>query len=534
VVARSAMASSSSSRAPSTPPSSYPNQQRLRPVSRRAASSSSSYDIRPYDPIAIQRHHRSASSSATPFQRTPIISRPGSPSTPSSFSQAVDPALSRIVSTVLGSPFHHEIQTSDNIVEGQAQGGRASPTPTADFSIIDMNTEDSDSNPFIPGGYPTKFRSSSRAFSRARSNSHSAGTTVGNHDALPQSSNSLKSLLPRLWDIFTSPGRGMNVNSTPTPSSRTTPPSVQSNQSWYMTQSGRNSPVYWNTGKGKSKATTRTDVPEQIDYSVLPPLDGEEGELIDDEACFIDVQATHGIGMLTSVFLAPTRKLTFIHPDIISLLPPELALHVLSLLCLCNAATKSPVSPGGSSLIFGDSDSDSHEALKALLSCRLVSRTWCRLASDNAVWRVLFMGRWNIDLRRATDSNQEPRNVRAALGKTWDIDLVDIGSKAKRVLGLSLPVIDAPIRNAPLRLDWRIQYRERLELDRRWVNKARGNLFGDLNPTEDSTRRMAGIFNGMNIGPVARTRNVEIMNRWATRSYEPAAMQIAGHTDRCV
>lgn len=33
-----------------------------------------------------------------------------------------------------------------------------------------------------------------------------------------------------------------------------------------------------------------------IDYASLPPLDGEEGELIDDEACFIDVRAVTGLG----------------------------------------------------------------------------------------------------------------------------------------------------------------------------------------------------------------------------------------------
>ena len=33
-----------------------------------------------------------------------------------------------------------------------------------------------------------------------------------------------------------------------------------------------------------------------IDYANMPPLDGEEGELIDDEACFINVRAVTGIG----------------------------------------------------------------------------------------------------------------------------------------------------------------------------------------------------------------------------------------------
>lgn len=36
-----------------------------------------------------------------------------------------------------------------------------------------------------------------------------------------------------------------------------------------------------------------------VDYANLEPLDGEEGELIDDEACFIDVRAVTGLGEYT-------------------------------------------------------------------------------------------------------------------------------------------------------------------------------------------------------------------------------------------
>ena len=52
-----------------------------------------------------------------------------------------------------------------------------------------------------------------------------------------------------------------------------------------------------------------------IDYTNMSPLDGEEGELIDDEACFIDVRAITGM-------------------DIVSHLPLELALYLLSFLDL--------------------------------------------------------------------------------------------------------------------------------------------------------------------------------------------------------
>ncbi|EIW53359.1 WD40 repeat-like protein [Trametes versicolor FP-101664 SS1] len=94
-----------------------------------------------------------------------------------------------------------------------------------------------------------------------------------------------------------------------------------------------------------------------VDYANLLPLDGEEGELIDDEACFIDVRAITGM-------------------DMISHLPLELSLELLSYL-----------------------------DLPSILACLRVSRTWNHLARDNSIWRVLFSLKekdgWRVDLRRA-------------------------------------------------------------------------------------------------------------------------------------
>jgi F-box and WD-40 domain protein 1/11 len=91
----------------------------------------------------------------------------------------------------------------------------------------------------------------------------------------------------------------------------------------------------------------------------LQPLDGEEGELIDDEACFIDVRAVTGV-------------------DIISYLPPELSLYLLSFL-----------------------------DLPSILACLSVCKTWRALAGDNAVWRVLFERKegWEVDLSKAKDGS---------------------------------------------------------------------------------------------------------------------------------
>lgn len=96
------------------------------------------------------------------------------------------------------------------------------------------------------------------------------------------------------------------------------------------------------------------------------PLDGEEGELIDDEACFIDVD------FFTTAI------------DFVARLPPELSIHILS---------------------FLDLDS--------IIACRAVSRTWRIYAQDNAIWRGLFYLRteWNLNLSRARFSAARTRRV---------------------------------------------------------------------------------------------------------------------------
>ncbi|PIL29056.1 transporter [Ganoderma sinense ZZ0214-1] len=144
-----------------------------------------------------------------------------------------------------------------------------------------------------------------------------------------------------------------------------------------------------------------------IDYASLDPLDGEEGELIDDEACFIDVRAITGM-------------------DIVSHLPLELALHLLTFL-----------------------------DLPSILACLRVSRNWNHLAYDNSIWRVLFSLReqdgWRVDLRRAPRGTMYP--------------------------SLRMPPSMAP---APLELNWYHLYRNRQELERRWSNYPSAGLSADL------------------------------------------------------
>ncbi|KAI9463978.1 WD40 repeat-like protein [Lactarius psammicola] len=115
------------------------------------------------------------------------------------------------------------------------------------------------------------------------------------------------------------------------------------------------------TRKGRRKATRRKTynaMPSNISYADLQPLDGEEGELID-EACYVDSG---------DVLYSPPR-----FADFLSRLPPEIAIY---LLCFLD--------------------------LSSIIACQSVSRRWNTLANDTAVWRELFYRRqgWGINLER--------------------------------------------------------------------------------------------------------------------------------------
>ncbi|KZT22279.1 WD40 repeat-like protein [Neolentinus lepideus HHB14362 ss-1] len=215
---------------------------------------------------------------------------------------------------------------------------------------------------------------------------------------------SAKGLLPRLWDALSSPGK-----------------------------------------KGKAKANY---IITTFDYSELPPLDGEEGELID-EACYIDALAVTGI-------------------DILSRLPPEIALYLL---------------------LFLD--------LPSILACLSVSKRWRTLAADNGVWKELFYQKagWQIDLDRAWVrgwdgmrfvSNSTPSIVGGWISRTPSFggeSRFTVESRGRRRVTALLspqPAIStsasfgsmtlAPGSLAPLSLDWRPLYKARLELEKRWVS----------------------------------------------------------------
>lgn len=192
---------------------------------------------------------------------------------------------------------------------------------------------------------------------------------------------------------------------------------------------------------------------ESINFLDLPPLDGDEGELIDvdDEACFIAVDYPWG-----AINACRARVVTGI--DILSLLPPELSLQVLSMLALIPSRPPSSVSL--------QDHYPSHEAgLHAIITCLAVSQTWRRLAKDNSVWRAFFTSRWGI--LECPDKLFEGTTLQHANYRT------------------------PRTRMASGALNYRYLYQERLELERRWGAVSHPNLPNHL-PWQPKIMKLTG------------------------------------------
>ena len=113
------------------------------------------------------------------------------------------------------------------------------------------------------------------------------------------------------------------------------------------------------------------------------------------------------------------------------------------------------------------------------------------------------------------------------LGMTWDVDMLDIGTKAKRVLGLSaLTAVsgNTPMTNAPLQLDWRILYRDRLELDFRWSDATVDPISRDT----DNSR----LGRGSNHNPSFLSVGNKDLGDHRGANWEPKLTRISGHFDR--
>ncbi|KAI0052379.1 WD40 repeat-like protein [Auriscalpium vulgare] len=344
------------------------------------------------------------------------------------------PRFSKLFGTVLGSPFlapsdpaassSMNVNVNDldmDIVDGALSAvphaltitRPSSPSPSMDFSIISPPSPGPDQN-FSGIFFPRGPSSSSSSFFPSTSRHRRFHTIHGSTYPLGQSSSSksMKTLFPRLWDALSSPAK---------------------------------------KGKGKPLYGMPYALGDDCSYADLLPLDGEEGELIDDEACFMDSDGFIPRGI-----------------DLLSLLPPEVSIQILSYL-----------------------------DFPSVIACQLVSRTWHKLADDGAVWRGLFHRRagWGVDLERALARGWVPPNTQAPLTLSIPqspsaVTLVT-PSENPPSPPLSLPVntgrhfpldpspwspeLPSPSchspspESAPLSLPWRTLYAARAELDARWA-----------------------------------------------------------------
>lgn len=179
------------------------------------------------------------------------------------------------------------------------------------------------------------------------------------------------------------------------------------------------------------------------------PLDGEEGELVEDEGFLdaLDSPSNAGSALASDAPAAVTTPSQPRKLDLINHLPPELALHVFLYLDLPSLAMAS-----------------------------LVSRYWNGLSRDTEIWRDLFYRQphWVVNPVKAARKRMR-MNSRASRASSTFASPAALYSRWGRnsLLSLrSLAINDAPIFETPpltLALDWADMYKSRLELDRRWA-----------------------------------------------------------------
>ena len=481
-------------------------------------------------------HHRRASGSAltlqTQFTKHHLAGHSITQEYPSNL------RFSYMLNSALGSPYltSTDVQTSSHFNLGNSDGEGSelhrprppSPASTAEYSIIDAEDLGGDDAPtiHIPGSYPYAHRRSvsssfagfglkslvpwmsangctSSGFGGASSLSLNHPTESISLPNMNQHSNPFRALLPRIWDALSFPGKALFNNYSTSSSSTTSSVSINPSPAGSPTifsqsislpaqlfssqsPSGRQSPFLWNNhgrlNKGKDRAqpfTHPSEFTEDADWSELAPLDGEEGELID-EACFVDVRVVTGV-------------------DIVRLLPPELAVYILQLVATPPIHHDGYFMTGAGQLdpLSNKIEEESNIALCAILSCLAVSHTWRCLASDNSVWQALFLGRWTINLRRAdlthmrkleenlsviSPSRQLKRHRWKLIPKAQALRFaasLKYGTSANTCRHPSLLVLHIapkglchPKHKFPLQFDWKKLYMDRLELEKRWLGKS--------------------------------------------------------------
>ncbi|KAI5121589.1 hypothetical protein M0805_009460 [Coniferiporia weirii] len=221
-----------------------------------------------------------------------------------------------------------------------------------------------------------------------------------------------------IYDVFTSPTSG--PEGTPNCTLFISPAKAGTSGSM------RRSPKLSRAALGRiwgalSSPARRSRTKSQCVFDGLP-LDGEEGELID-EACFIATRPT-------------------IEKDIVGYLPTEVSLSILELL-----------------------------DLPSVLACRKVCRSWKALADDSLVWRALFYREieqkgWRVNEKKARLLIAAEQEQGSRLARNRLLSLASVATRAT----VESPVRLGRTRLAPLALDWAQLYEARAELDRRWAH----------------------------------------------------------------
>ncbi|KAJ4490343.1 nuclear distribution protein nudF [Lentinula aciculospora] len=334
---------------------------------------------------------------------------------------------------------------------------------------------------------------------------------------------SLKTLLPRLWDVLvSSPTKNIistsrspislrnfvplnsvdspldthrhsmfpnYISHSPTPTlsclnkGKGKANNYATRSSHYTEQSycGDNSD-FWTQCSSLDRSTKRLSITSQysyINYSDLPPLDGEEGELIDvdDEGCFLPSDQFHYGGTMwrggMKGSFSRARVVTGI--DILSLLPVEVALRVLEFLAsgspyqFPDSSGRSPQSSSlwTSRVPYIQEASTPEQCLQDILICASVSKTWRQLSQDNSVWRTLFESRWGdgkfgggITKDSAAIQKYLSGQRKTTIGRDKDLPALPVDSSS------SIQIIQSSS------LDYLTLYQDRLELERRWVGTA--------------------------------------------------------------
>ncbi|KAE9392640.1 hypothetical protein BT96DRAFT_265670 [Gymnopus androsaceus JB14] len=391
-----------------------------------------------------------------------------------------------------------------------------SPSPSSDFSIIgadEAETNDQADYSFWSYNTSTPYKGFGSLGRRAAIYStptlnYFASSVPFPSSSAPQAgtSSSLKSLFPRIWDVLiSSPTKNIISTSRSPITSQTFTPldsDIHRHSMFpsYAPRSHSPTPVNRLT-KGKGRANRNySDQGESVDYlparhsissqysyinfSDLPPLDGEEGELIDvdDEACFLPADhfrygGTTWRGGVKGSF-SRARVVTGI--DILSMLPTEVALHVLEFLasgCSYNPhvcpsrnssfrASRIPPNP-----YLQETFLTPEQSLQNILICSLVSKTWRSLALDNSVWRTMFECKWGNG-ESGGGITKDPAAIRRYLSNRTKSMTT---GRDKRLPALPDDIGSSIQSSSPLEvlsLNYFKLYQERLELDRRWAGTA--------------------------------------------------------------